>query len=178
MRPSWLLIAILVVAVVRLLPLPPNFSPIAALALFAGAQFESRRWGLLAPLLALLLSDMFLGFHDLMWATYLGFFLISGLAIWLRDSLKQSWLLRLSSAVAGTAIFFVVSNFGVWLQSGLYEASVSGLISCYLAAIPFLDNSLMGDVFFVVILFSAWELAEKRVPGLSRRAVGVEGYGK
>ncbi|MBC8101141.1 MAG: hypothetical protein H7Z41_00955, partial [Cytophagales bacterium] len=54
---------IVLAALSRLLPHPPNFTPVAAMALFGAAMLPDKRLALLAPLAALLLSDLFLGFY-------------------------------------------------------------------------------------------------------------------
>lgn len=158
---------VLVAAFVRLLPLPPNFSPIAALALFAGFSFRHRTVAFALPLVALLLSDLMIGLHGLMWATYLGFALITALGQFLRGS--QGVGLKALGATTGTLLFFVITNFAVWLQSGMYEKTSAGLTACYIAALPFLDNALAGDLIFTAVLFGGWALVEKWVPALSEQ---------
>lgn len=156
-----LVAVVLIAAVVRLLPLPPNFSPIAALALFSGFAFRDRVSAFAFPLVVLLMTDAILGFHDLMWATYLGFAIIVALGGLLRNS--QSVARKAAGAISGTLIFFVLSNFGVWLQTGMYEKSWAGLVACYIAALPFLDNALAGDLIFTTALFGGWALVERKV---------------
>jgi len=156
-------------ALFRLLPAPPNFSPIAALALFAGYSFQDRALGFVTPLLALLVSDAILGFHDLMWATYLGFAMIVGLGRFLRG-MKGAGSKALGAA-CGTLVFFALTNFAVWLQSGMYEKTAAGLAACYVAALPFLDNALAGDLIFTAALFGGWAFAERRLPGLREQTV-------
>jgi hypothetical protein len=148
----------------RLIPHPVNFAPIAALALFGGAYFD-RRYSFILPFAVLLVSDAILGFYDGVAWVYGGFLLVNLLG----------WTLRRNRSIAGTAgvtlagsvAFFVVTNFGVWLQGTLYTPDLSGLIDCYVAAIPFFRNSLAGDLFYVATLFGAAELAARKVPALA-----------
>src|SRR3982750_318770 len=127
--------AIIVAAGLRLVPHPPNFSPIGAMALFSGAYLGRRSLAFAAPLGALLLSDAILGFYSGMWVTYVAVSLIV-LVGWL--ILPRISALRVGvAAVACSMLFFLVSNFGVWALSGMYPLSPAGLAACYAAAIPF-----------------------------------------
>src|SRR5262245_56428806 len=49
---------ILAAALARLVPHPPNFAPIGAMALLAGACFADRRLASAVPLAAMFLSDL------------------------------------------------------------------------------------------------------------------------
>ena len=140
-----LFVLLIVLAVLsRFLPHPPNFSPIGALALFAGAFVVERKWALVIPLVALLVSDIFLGLHEMMLFVYLSYALIAGLGI----GLKNAGTFKLAGrAVFSSAIFFVVSNFGVWLMSGMYAKTWSGLVQCYVAAIPFIHYTLSANCY-------------------------------
>ena len=62
-RLTALISAVAVAAALRLVPHPPNFSPIDAMALFSGAYLGRRAIAFVAPLGALLLSDLVLGFY-------------------------------------------------------------------------------------------------------------------
>jgi len=162
--PGMLLILglILVGAVARFLPYPPNFSPIGAMALFAGATLGSRLRAALVPLTAMLLSDLWLGMHSLMPIVY-GCFLFN---VWL-GSRMQSRLQPLRVAgmsIAGAVFFFVVTNGACWFMS--YPTTWSGFVSCYTLALPFFQNTLMGDLFFSAVLFGSFAFAQWRFPVL------------
>jgi hypothetical protein len=165
-----LLSAILAAAALRLVPHPPNFSPIDAMALFSGA-YLGRRWlAFAAPLGALLLSDLVLGFYPGMWVQYLTVALVV-LIGW--GALKRVSAVRVGgAALASSVLFFVVTNFGTWALSGMYPPSLSGLAACYVAAIPFFQNTLTGDLFYSGLLFGGFALAERFVPRL--RAVASQ----
>lgn len=162
--PGLLLILGLIVvgAVARFLPYPPNFSPIGAMALFAGATLGSRFRAALVPLTAMFLSDLWLGMHTLMPVVY-GCFLFN---VWLGSRLQSRLQpLRIAGmSVAGAVFFFIVTNGACWVMS--YPATWSGLVSCYTLAIPFFQNTLMGDLFFSAVLFGAFALAQWRFPVL------------
>lgn len=156
--------AIAVAAALRLVPHPPNFTPIGAMALFSGAYLGRRAIAFAAPLAAMLLSDAVLGFYSGFWVTYLGVAAIV-LIGWLALSCLS--ILRLGlAALASSAVFFLVSNFGTWALSGMYSHTASGLAACYVAAIPFFQNTVVGDLFYAALLFGGFRLAELLVPRL------------
>jgi hypothetical protein len=159
-----LLSAIVAAAALRLVPHPPNFSPIGAMALFSGAYLGRRNLAFVAPIGALLLSDVILGFYSGMLFQYFAVALIV-LIGWL--ALSRISVLRLGiAAVASSVLFFAISNFGVWLVGGMYPHSASGLAACYVAAIPFFQNTVAGDLFYTILLFGGFAVAELLVPRL------------
>ena len=157
--------AILIAAVLRLVPHPPNFTPIGAMALFSGAYLG--RKGVIAfaaPLGALLLSDLVLGFYRGMPTVYFSVALVVIIG-WL--SLQRLSPLRIgAAAIASSVLFFVVTNFGMWLSSGFYPRTLAGLEACYIAAIPFFQNTVAGDLFYATLLFGGWKIAETLMPRL------------
>ncbi|MGN6849056.1 MAG: DUF6580 family putative transport protein [Sphingomicrobium sp.] len=156
--------AILAAAALRLVPHPPNFSPIDAMALFSGAFLSRRALAFTAPLGAMLLSDAFLGFYSGVWVTYIGIaavVLIGWVALQRRSALRIGL-----AAIASSAVFFLISNFGTWALSGMYAHDLVGLGACYVAAIPFFQNTVAGDLFYVVLLFGGFALAEHLAPRL------------
>jgi hypothetical protein len=159
-----LLLAIAAAAALRLVPHPPNFSPIDAMALFSGAYIGRRVLAFAAPVAALLLSDLVLGFYSGMLFQYGAVVVIVLLGV---IALSRVTVLRLAgTALVGSALFFVISNFGVWAVSGMYAHSLAGLGACYVAAIPFFQNTLAGDLFYTMLLFGGFALAEQFVPRL------------
>ncbi len=166
-----LLVAIFAAAAMRLLPHPPNFSPIAAMALFSGAYLPRRALAFVAPFAALLLSDALLGgFYAGMEFVYLSFALtvLIGWAI----ARRKSPLTIGGAAVASSVLFFMLTNLGVWLFSGMYPRTLDGLVACYVAALPFFQNTVAGDLFFTGLLFGGFALAEWALPAL-RQPQGV-----
>ncbi len=159
-----LLSAILVAAVLRLVPHPPNFTPIGAMALFSGAYLGRRGLAFVAPLGAMALSDAMLGFYSGLWITYLAVALIVVIG-WL--SLSRISILSVGgAAIASSVTFFAVSNFGTWAFSGMYPHTVAGLSACYVAAIPFFQNTVAGDLFYATLLFGGFRVAELLMPRL------------
>jgi len=159
-----LLSAIVLAAALRLVPHPPNFTPIGAMALFSGAYIGRRALAFVAPLAAMLLSDAILGFYSGMWVTYLAVALIALLG---SVALQKRTPVRIGlTAVAGSVLFFAVSNFGVWALGDMYPHNIAGLVACYVAAIPFFQNTLAGDLFYATLLFGGFRIAELLVPQL------------
>ena len=159
-----LLGAIVVAAALRLLPHPPNFTPIGAMALFSGAYLGRRALAFAAPLGALLLSDLVLGFYHGMATVYFSVALVVMIGML---ALSRVSALRVgAAAVASSVLFFAITNFGMWLFSGFYPRTLAGLEACYVAAIPFFQNSIAGDLFYACLLFGGFKLAELLVPRL------------
>jgi hypothetical protein len=159
-RHETLLAMIIAAAMSRLVPHPFNFTPIGALALFGGAQFSDRRLAFLAPLTALFLSDLCIGLYSHMEWVYLNFVLTACLGFWLRQR-RTAWRI-VSASLAASVLFFLVTDFGEWLNGTLYAKDFAGLIACYVAAIPFFPNSLLGDGFYCLVLFGGFALLESR----------------
>lgn len=153
------------VVAARWLPHPPNFTPIMALALFGGATFTNKRAAFLVPLAGLFLSDLALGFSSITPMVYGSFALIVALGLWLRT--RKSISSVAFAAIASGLLFFIVTNFGVWTLGGLYPKTLAGLGECYVAAIPFLRNTLVSSFVYSALLFGGWALAEERWPALA-----------
>ena len=137
---------IMVAALTRVLPHPPNFSPVEAVALFGGAYFASRHWALIVPLAAMLISDLVLAaIHGGAYATWFGnggialVYLCVALSVFLGYGLrgKVSGARVLGYSLLGSVLFFVVTNFGVWLFGAMYTKTLAGLMAAYAAGIPF-----------------------------------------
>ncbi len=167
---------ILLAAFSRLIPHPPNFAPIAAIALFGGACFADRRLGFVVPLAAMFLSDLAigllsgdlsLGLHRLIPVIYGTFALIVCLGFWLRK--RRTVVPIAAAALAGSVLFFVLTNFGVWAFGSWYPKTWEGLVACYVAAIPFFHNTLLGNAVYNTALFGGLALAEYRFPVLRER---------
>ncbi|HZY10958.1 MAG TPA: DUF6580 family putative transport protein [Bacteroidota bacterium] len=155
---------ILIAALSRLLPHLPNFTPITALALFGGVYLDKKHT-FIVPLAAMLISDYFIGFYSGMAWVYCSFVAIGFLGLWLRN--HRGVGKTIGATLTGSILFFAVTNFGVWVSSQVtYSHTLSGLIECYVVAIPFFRNTLFGDVVYVGALFGAYELAKKFIPSL------------
>jgi hypothetical protein len=160
----FLAIVIVMSIIARLLPHAPNFTPIAALALFAGV-YASRmsKWYLITPLVAMAVSDLFVGLYEpkTMAVVYASFFAIAlfGLLVRMDEAgLHPSRVYRVGLAtLIGSILFFITTNFAVWAFSGMYEHTMAGLMLSYSMAIPFLKFTILGDVFYVAVFFGSYE---------------------
>ena len=162
-----LLSAILAAAVLRLVPHPPNFTPIGAMALFSGAYLGKRPVAFAAPLGALLLSDLVLGFYHGQATVYFSVALIVMIGM---VALGRVSPVRVgAAAIVSSILFFVITNFGMWLFSGFYPRTLGGLEACYVAAIPFFQNTIAGDLFYATLLFGGFRIAELLIPSLRAR---------
>ena len=149
--------AVLLAALSRLLPHPPNFSPVMAMALFSGAALMDRRLALIVPLLAMLLADLILGFHGTMVFVYLAMALVVLGGRILGD--KRGLLSLAAAGFGGALVFFIVSNAGVWLVQDMYSRDFAGLLACYGAALPFFHNSLIATLLYGGVFFGLeWRL--------------------
>jgi len=156
-------------AALRLIPHPPNFTPLAAMALFGGAYISDKRLAFGLPLAALFLSDAVLGFyHGMIWV-YGSFALIVCLGLQLQS--RRRLLPIAGAALASSVLFFALTNFGVWASGGLYPHTLAGLETCYVAAIPFFQNTIAGDLVYTALLFGGFALAEKKFPALREATV-------
>lgn len=162
---------VLMAGVARLIPHPWNVTPVAAMALFAGARFSNKGQAFLVPLCALFISDLVIGFHATMPFVYAGFALIVGIGLWIRN--KQGVTPVAGAVLTGAVMFFVITNFGHWMISPMYPKSLQGLFACYTAALPFFRNTLLGDAFYATLLFGSFALAEKRFPVLRQPTLTI-----
>jgi hypothetical protein len=175
-------IAIVLMAIVaiasRLLPHPPNMTAVMAVALFAGARITNTKLAMALPLLIMILSDIFLGFHSSQLVVYGCILAVSVLGLSLRNS--TSFTKPLAMSFIGSLFFFLVTNFAVWLGGTMYPMTLEGLFLCYAAALPFYTtdsfqfvnssqlvfgsffaNGVIGDLFFTGVLFGMFELSKK-----------------
>jgi len=157
---------VFIAAFVRLLPHPPNFAPIAAMALFGGAYFNKKSLAFIVPLTAMFLTDAIIGFYSYGWVVYISFALIVLLGIlMLKKVLVKNVIL---ASLTASVSFFAITNFGVWALGTLYPKTPAGLMESYIAAIPFFQNSLIGDLFFSGLMFGVYELIKHKVPALQK----------
>lgn len=156
--------------VARLLPHAPGFLPVAASGLFAARVLGTPVLALLVPVLGMILSDLALPGED--WRIQaVGFAAIAIPA--LAGMATRRWhgiVPVVATMVPCSVLFFLMSNGAVWAFSGMYPLTWQGLVQCYVVALPFLDKTVLGDLFWIAVLFGgAWLV--QRAPALSRRAL-------
>ena len=151
---------VLLLAFSRLIPHPPNFTPIVAVAIMSGYFFKNIKLSFVVLLISMLLVDVFIGFYKHMLFVYLSLFLITFIFFKISDKINFKNLFVFG--FLGSLIFYLVSNFGVWASGVLspitnlpYEKNLNGLISCYLLAIPFFKNTLFSTIIFSYAAFLA-----------------------
>lgn len=159
-------------AMSRLLPHPPNVSPIAAIALLGGASL-SLPWSLVVPGAAMFLSDLVIGFDSfpITLSVYGSFFVAVLLGTWLRGR-PSSWRL-LGASLAGSILFYLVTNAAVWWFSGMYSRTLDGLMLSYFYALPFFRHTLVGDLGYTVSVFLAYQYAPHLFRVFSMRRVSA-----
>jgi hypothetical protein len=166
-----LIVMVLAAAASRLIPHPPNLTSVTAVALFGGAYFADKRLAFLVPLAALFISDLILGFYSHIEFVYVSFALIVCIGLWLQT--RRSAFYIAGAVLASSVLFFLLTNFGVWAFDSMYPKTLEGLIACYVAAIPFFQNSLQGDLFFTAVLFGGFALLERKFSSLREPSVAA-----
>lgn len=171
-RIKFIISALAIVSLARLLPHMPNFTPVGAIALFAGAYISDKRLAFILPLSILFISDILLeivkgnGFYPDMPFVYASFGLVVCLGFLLRGR-EQRQTIMVASLVS-SILFFFITNFGCWLTYDMYPKTGAGLVSCYVSAIPFFRGTVMGDLFYNLLLFGTFALAKWRYPMLAK----------
>ena len=155
---------IVIAAASTLIPHPPNFTPLAAIALFAGAHLTDRRAAFAVTLGTLLLRDAIIGFHLLMPVIYACYAINVTLGFSLRAN-QRPWRVA-GMTLLGSVIFFLITNFAVWATLGTYAPNVTGLFKCYIAALPYFRNTVASDLLYAVLMFGGLALAQSRIPSL------------
>jgi uncharacterized protein DUF6580 len=157
---------VVLAAMTRLIPHPPNVTPIAAMALFGGAYLRDWRVAFLLPTVAMFFSDLVLGitvYGNVLLKSqpvvYLCILITVAIGRFIRGN--QSVLKITLATLASAVTFYLVTNVAVWAFDPLYVKTWTGLINCYTAAIPFFRNSVLGDVFFTTILFGGFAILER-----------------
>ena len=167
---------IVAAALMRLLPHWPNFTPVAAMALFAGTYFERKQFAFAIPIAAMFLSDLVLGFTALMPAVYLSFVVTVVIGATIRKHISVRNVLLAS--FASTVIFFLITNFAAWLVFPFYPQNFLGLMESYMAGLVFFNdgsqgisffvNDLLGTTFFSAVFYGVYYLAHMRYPVIDR----------
>ncbi len=141
----------IVLAASRFVPHPPNFTSLIALSFYVPAFFGFRY--IPAVIGAFLITDLFLGFHNLQFYTW-GSVLVIG---YLSQFFIKNFITRISGALFGAIIFFLISNFGVFAL-GSYGYTFQGLITCYILAIPFFTNTILSTFVFSFLIETVYKL--------------------
>lgn len=159
-----------------------NLAPVAALGLFCGNVIKDKRYAFLFAILAQLIGDLYIQFFT----NWQGFYGIEQAAVYsalilvtlLGTQMKQPKALKVFGfSIAASVIFFIVSNFGVWVSIEFgkvdlygYGRGMTGLVSTYVAAIPFFRNSLLSDLVGSSVLFGSYFLLQQTILSKMQKA--------
>ena len=144
----------------RIIPHPPNFTALGAIALFGGAFIYDKKFAFTIPVFIMLASDFILG-YNMSPSVYISFIIMVFIGLYLQK--KQNSLRIINAALIGSLVFFFVTNFSVFLTSSLYPKNIIGLVECYTLAIPFFINTLAGNITYSLIMFYGYNAIYKRV---------------
>lgn len=163
---------VFICVLMRFTPHLANYSPVLGMLLFAGYIFRNKTYAVAIPLFALFLSDLVLGLYDGIALVYFGYLMIIALGVYVKSS--KPHVLALNAFAASTA-FFIYSNLGVWLFTNLYTKTWSGLVECFVMALPFFRGTLVSTFLSTAILFGAYSLIERlsRHSSRSLRAANI-----
>lgn len=144
----------------RVVPHHFNMTPLGALALVAGARLRHPLARVAVPLITLVLSDLLIGFYDTVFYVYGAFALIALGGVLLR---RRGALAHGAGALVAAVVFYAITNFGVWAAGDLYPATGGGLVTSYVAGLPFLWKTLAGNLFFTLLFYAVFEVVDRRV---------------
>lgn len=161
-RDSFLVLMILIGIISRIIPHSPNLTAIGAIGLFCGASFANRFLAYCAPLIAMICSDAVIGFTSMSVVIYAAMMLYVAFGVMAGDELNP--LRLLVASLSGSVSFFLITNFACWWTG--YEHTLAGLSACYIAAVPFFHNTLIGDLAYGFALFGCLALAQASAPSL------------
>jgi hypothetical protein len=171
---------VLMAAMTRLLPHPPNVTAVGAMALFGGCYFDRKWQAMILPLAALWLSDLVL--NNIVYKAYNPIFtLFNTHSVWSYTSVALTavfgaFLLKkvkinnvVVASVLASTVFYLITNFGAWFVDSfnIYSDSLDGLAASYVAGLPFFINSLFGDLVWCGVLFGSYEWAKRQYPVLA-----------
>jgi hypothetical protein len=174
-RAIFIISVILAGALFRFIPHWPNFTPIAAMALFGGTYLGRKYLAFLIPFGAMFLSDLVLGFHSYMLAVYIAFGItvMIGFLLRTRVNIRNVALASIISSV----LFYLITNFAAWLASPIYPPNFAGLMESYIAGLAFFNNGsyglsfflndLIGGLFYNAVFFGSYYFARHRIPAMA-----------
>ena len=150
---------ILILSISRLIPHPPNFTPIISVAILSSFFFRNINLAIIVLLISMLISDFLIGFHKYIFFTYIPLVIIT---LTFKDKILKYKNMLFYSFI-GVIIFYLISNFGVWILDKNYEKNIYGLINCYIAALQFLKNSIISTIFYTYLTFSTYNFSKKLI---------------
>ncbi len=155
-------------AFTRLIPHPPNFTAVGAMALFGGAYYTNKKLAFAVPLIAMFLTDLILGYHSTIIAVYLAFALTVVIGMMIK---KIKVINIITAALTASVLFFLITNSAFWMTGVLYPMTFTGLMECFTAAIPFFGYDLLGNLVYTAAMFGVFELIKMKFPALSAEVI-------
>jgi hypothetical protein len=138
-----------------------NFTPLGAIFLFSGAYFSDKKFSFIVPMVAMFITDLFVGFHSTMPFVYGAFAISILIGFQLRNVKEPKAIKIVGASLLGSVLFFLITNFGAWLAIDFYPKTIDGLSLAYVEGIPFFRNTIVGDLFYSSVFFGAFELAKR-----------------
>lgn len=167
-------LAILTITLSRAIPHLPNFSPLSAISLFGAAFYYKRYQAIVIPILFIWLSDLwvnnviyssyfdkFTWFYPGFYWQYLSYIFIALIGFFLLKVINLKAILF--SSLSSSILFFLISNFGVWFSTEMYPKTTNGLLMCYIAGIPYLQGTLLGDLVYSLIFIGGFNIAYNKI---------------
>tara|TARA_B100001564_G_scaffold325594_1_gene307224 strand:- start:92 stop:577 length:486 start_codon:yes stop_codon:yes gene_type:complete len=140
----------------RFIPHPPNFTSLLALSFYIPALLGLRYLPFL--IISFAITDLIIGYHTGTHWTW-GSVLVIGL---MSQYFNKNLNWRLSGALLGAFTFFTITNFGVW-TTGMYGYSINGIITCYIAAIPFFTYSIISTLLFSILIETCYKIYKSKL---------------
>ena len=150
---------VLILSFSRLIPHPSNFTPILAVGLFSGFYFRNFLLAVLIVIFSMFLGDLYLGFHNTMFFTYISLFIAVAIGFLIK---YFKFIEIIFGGLASSVCFFVITNFGAWLTLPMYEKNFTGLLQSYVMAIPFFHNTLISTFLYLILIKLLFDLAVKK----------------
>ena len=135
----------------RIIPHPPNFTPILATAIYTPYMVNNKWLAMLIPLSAMFIADIIIGFHPYMLWVYGAIGLSTLISNW-SMRFNKKYIQLGAMAIVSSVLFFIITNFAVWTIWDYYPKTIDGLIMCYTMAIPFFKNTLLGTIIYTAII--------------------------
>ena len=155
-----LAISLIIIGILfRFIPHTANFTPVDAIAIFAGVYLNKKQ-ALIVPLLLMVLSDIFLGMHNVVLFTWGNFVLVTLIGVWAKK--HKTFKAITATSIVSSVLFYIITNFGVWAM-GWYPLTAKGLLDCYILGLPFLRTFTVSTLVYTAVLFGAYEFIARRV---------------
>ena len=154
------IIMFLLLVLSRMISDIPNFTATIALIMFTGYLIRNKLLSIFVILISQVASDLYIGFYSSMVFVYGAYVVIGIISPIIMNKLNAKSVLLTS--LISPSIFYIISNFGVWITGSIYTFNIQGLIACYIAGIPFFDESLFSTVIFAITIYIMMKLIVKK----------------